>query len=123
MKSVYYTFIRSYLHVRPIQVSRDGSLAIGPDSSLSANVSEIYVYVLTISSTSYKGQVLYRQSNNSNEFARTAATIQSAFDVSGNFTPSFLFISTWLDTGMNSQNVVCSCVEVVCLTLTFNEYM
>ena len=95
-----------------IQISRDGSLAIGSDSSLSANVSKIYVYVLTISSTSYEGHVLYRQSNNSNEFARTAATIRNAFDLSGNFTPSFLFISTWLDNGMNTQNVVCNCVDI-----------
>ena len=93
-----------YFLVSRLQVARRGSLAIGTDASLSVNVSQIYAYVVTLNTT---GQVLYRQSNSSSELTRTAATIQSAFTSSGTFTPSFLFISTWLSIGVNSsQNVV-----------------
>eukprot|EP00731_Ephydatia_muelleri_P031789 Em0023g296a len=89
-----------------ISVARRGSLAIGTDASLSVNVSQIYAYVVTLNTTANNGQVLYRQSNSSSELKRTAATIQSAFTSSGTFTPSFLFISTWLSIGVNSsQNV------------------
>eukprot|EP00731_Ephydatia_muelleri_P031793 Em0023g300a len=86
-----------------ISVARRGSLAIGTDASLSVNVSQIYAYVVTLNTTANNGQVLYRQSNSSSELTRTAATIQSAFTSSGTFTPSFLFISTWLSIGVNSS--------------------
>eukprot|EP00731_Ephydatia_muelleri_P031717 Em0023g224a len=92
---------------RETKVARRGSLAIGTDASLSVNVSQIYAYVVTLNTTANDSQVLYRQSTNSSELTRTAATIQSAFTSSGTFTPSFLFISTWLSIRANSSQNVC----------------
>ena len=102
----YYKIFTS-LKLFRLQVARRGSLAIGTDASLSVNVSQIYAYVVTLNTTANDSQVLYRQSTSSSELTRTAATIQSAFTSSGTFTPSFLFISTWLSIRVNSsQNVV-----------------